>query len=298
LQRGFSISCWKMVSMSLSVNNCEGILYIIATPIGNLEDITLRAIRILKEVDFIAAEDTRHTRKLLNAYGISTVMISLHEHNETEKSLLIIDKIKSGKRAAYVTDAGTPCISDPGHRLVKLAQAGNLRIIPVPGPSAVTTALSVSGFPSDNFIFYGFLPAKENKRRQMLEELKDEEKTVVFYESPRRYQASLRDMFDIFGDREIVVARELTKVFEEIKHGKISELLESSIKTRTKGEFTIILQGKEKKAASVTDIEIKNSLLNLWKNKKISLRDAVNEIAEQNSWPRKKVYDLAVKLRS
>ncbi|MGV8058684.1 MAG: 16S rRNA (cytidine(1402)-2'-O)-methyltransferase [Smithellaceae bacterium] len=274
-----------------------GILYIVATPIGNLEDITLRALRTLREVNLIAAEDTRRTRKLLSAYEISTPLISLHEHNEKEKSLVIIAKIKSGQSVAYVTDAGTPCISDPGYHLVKVVYAENIRVIPIPGASAVITALSASGFPADNFMFCGFLPAKENKRRKFLEELKEEERTVVFYESPARYLAALQNMYDVLGDREIVVARELTKIFEEIKYGKISDFLNSRAQGKTKGEFTIILRGKEKEPVAVTAEEIEEKLLQLLKDKKISVRDAVYEIVQQTGLSRKKVYDLALKLR-
>jgi 16S rRNA (cytidine1402-2'-O)-methyltransferase len=283
--------------MSESINDGEGILYIVATPIGNLEDITFRAIRMLKEVNLVAAEDTRRTRKLLNAYEIPTPLISLHEHNEKEKSLLIIARIKSGMNVAYVTDAGTPCISDPGHHLVKMAQTENIRVIPIPGSSAVTASLSVSGFSADNFVFYGFLPAKGNKRRQFLEEVKNEEKTIVVYESPVRYLTALQDMYDVLGDREIVIARELTKIFEEIKYGKISKFLNSNAQGKTKGEFTIILKGKEKEPIAVTVEETEKKLLQLWKNKKVSLRDAVAEVVQQTGLSRKKVYDLAIKLR-
>lgn len=282
----------------MTINNGNfGILYIVATPIGNLEDVTLRAVRILKEVNLIAAEDTRRTRKLLNAYEISTPLISLHEHNEKEKSLVIIAKIKSGMSVAYVTDAGTPCISDPGYHLVKLVHAEKIRVIPVPGASAVITALSASGFSADNFMFCGFLPAKENKRRMFLEELGEEEKTIVFYESPARYPAALQDMYDVLGDREIVIARELTKIFEEIKYGKISQFLNGSAENKTKGEITIILRGKEKEQVAVTTREIEEKLLQLWQNEKVSLRDAVREIVQQTGLSKKKVYDLAVKLR-
>jgi 16S rRNA (cytidine1402-2'-O)-methyltransferase len=283
--------------MSLTASHREGILYIVATPIGNLEDITLRAIRTLKEVNLIAAEDTRHTRKLLNAHEISTPLISLHEHNEKEKSSLIIAKIKSGMNVAYVTDAGTPCISDPGYYLVKLVQMENIRVIPVPGASAVITALSASGFPADKFIFCGFLPARENKRRKFLEELKNEEKTIVFYESPTRYLAALEDIYDIMGDLEVIIARELTKVFEEIKHGKISEFLCSNDQNKTKGEFTIILQGKEKKKITVTNEEIEKKLLEIWKDKSLTLRDAVAQVVSHTGFSKKKIYDLAVKLQ-
>ncbi len=282
----------------MTINNGNsGILYIVATPIGNLEDITLRALRILKEVSLVAAEDTRRTRKLLNAYEISTPLISLHEHNEKEKSSVIIAKIMSGMSVAYVTDAGTPCISDPGYHLVKLAQAENVRVIPVPGVSAVITALSASGFPADNFLFCGFLPAKENKRIKFLNELQEETRTVVFYESPVRCLAALQDMYDVLGDREIVIARELTKMFEEIKYGKISNFLNSSAPAKTKGEFTIIVQGKEKEPVALTAEEIEDKLLQLWDNKKMSVRDAVAEIVQQTGLSKKKVYDLAVKLR-
>ena len=274
-----------------------GILYVVATPIGNLEDITLRAIRILKEVGLVAAEDTRRTLKLLNAYKISTPLISLHEHNEREKSALIIAKIKSGMDVAYVSDAGTPCVSDPGHCLVDFAVAENIRVIPIPGPSAVITALSASGFPADNFLFCGFMPARKNKRRKFMESLKDEKRTIVFYESPMRFSATLQDMYDVLGNREIVVARELTKVFEEIKRGKISEFIAGKGQGRTKGEFTIILKGEEYNPLPVADEEIEKRLLVLWKNKKLSLRDAVVEVVSQTGLSKKKVYDLAVKLR-
>jgi 16S rRNA (cytidine1402-2'-O)-methyltransferase len=274
-----------------------GILYVVATPIGNLEDITLRAIRTLKEVGLVAAEDTRRTRKLLNAYKISTPLISLHEHNEKEKSTLIIAKIKAGMDVAYVSDAGTPCVSDPGHYLVDFAGAENIRIIPIPGPSAVITALSASGFSADSFLFCGFMPARKNKRRKFMESLKDEKRTIAFYESPMRFSATLQDMYDVLGNREIVVARELTKVFEEIKRGKILEFIAGKGQGRTKGEFTIILKDEEYNPLSVADEEIEKRLLALWKNKKLSLRDAVVEVVNQTGLSKKKVYDLAVKLR-
>ncbi len=272
-----------------------GILYVVATPIGNLEDITLRAIRTLKEVDLIAAEDTRRTRKLLNAYKISTPLISLHEHNEKEKSELIIAKINSGMNVAYVSDAGTPCVSDPGHYLIDFAQAENIRVIPIPGPSAVITALSASGFSADSFLFCGFLPARENKRRKFMESLKDEERTIVFYESPIRFLDSLKTLQEVLGDREIVVARELTKVFEEIKRGKISEFIAG--KTKLKGEITIIIQGGQKAPVTLTDEEIINKLKSFSKNKQLSMRDAVAEVVSQTGISKKKVYDLALRLR-
>ncbi len=285
-------------NMNKSTDTKKGVLYIVATPIGNLEDISLRAIRILKEVDLIAAEDTRHTKKLLNKHEIATPLISLHEHNEKEKSSLVISKISSGMNVAYVSDAGTPCISDPGYYLISLAQIQNIRIIPIPGASAVITALSASGFSADNFVFYGFLPARENKRRKFLESLINEKKTIVFYESPQRLSDSLQDMYDILGDRRIAVARELTKIFEEIIRGNISELIEKIGKNKVKGEITLILQGGHNAPVNFSDDEISKKLLALTKNKKISLRDAVAEVVNDTGLSKKRIYDLAVKFLS
>ncbi len=272
----------------------KGILYVVATPIGNLEDISLRAIRTLKEVDLIAAEDTRHTKKLLNAYKIATPLISLHGHNEKGKSSLVISKICSGRNVAYVSDAGTPCVSDPGHYLISFAQAENIRVIPIPGASAVITALSASGFPADSFVFCGFLPARETRRRKFLESLINEQRTIVFYESPLRLLASLQDIYDVLGDREIVLTRELTKIFEEIKRGKVTELIETIRKSKVKGEITLIVQARQKALVNFSDEEIRKMLLILTKNKKLSLRDAVAEVVSNTGLSKKRVYDLAV----
>jgi 16S rRNA (cytidine1402-2'-O)-methyltransferase len=278
-------------------NGDRGLLYIVATPIGNLEDITLRAIRILKEVELIAAEDTRHTRKLLNAYKITTPLISLHQHNEREKSALLIAKIKGGMNVAYVSDAGTPCVSDPGYQLVNFAQAENIRIIPIPGPSALITAMSAAGIPADNFSFCGFLPARENKRRLFLESLKDDERTIVFYESPTRFLSTLKDIYEILGNREIVVARELTKIFEEIRRGEVIDFIKSYGENKIRGEFTVILRSVKKTPISYKDEDIEKKILLLWEDGNISLRDAVNQVVEKTGLQKKKVYDLAVKLR-
>lgn len=282
--------------MHKNADEKQGTLYMVATPIGNLEDITLRAIRVLKEVDLIAAEDTRHSRILLNAYEIRTPVISLHEHNEKERSRLMISKMKDGRSIAYISDAGTPCISDPGYQLVEEAQKHNIHVVPVPGPSAVIAALSVCGFPADRSLFCGFLPPKENKRRLFLESLEHEEKTIILYESPQRILDTLRDIYDILGDRQIVLARELTKVFEEIKRGKVSEILEAPAVT-AKGEFTVILPGFFPEAVPITDDEIQKKLLGLWSEHDLSLRDVVIDIARQTGLSRKKIYDIAVKIR-
>lgn len=283
--------------MNKSAGEKQGNLYMVATPIGNLEDITLRALRVLKEVDLIAAEDTRHSRILLNAYNIKTPLISLHEHNEKERSELIVSRIKNGISIAYISDAGTPCVSDPGYHLVHIALENQISVIPIPGPSALITALSVCGFPADHFLFCGFLPPKENKRRRFLESIKDEEKTIIFYESPARIIDALKDVYDVLGDRQIVVARELTKVFEEIKRGWISDIVTERSVSKAKGEFTVILQGAFHGPVSLTDDEIQEKLLQLWAERTISLRDAVAEIVRRTGLSRKKVYDMAVKIR-
>ncbi len=269
----------------------------VATPIGNLEDITLRALRVLKEADLIAAEDTRHSRILLSAYKIKTPLISLHEHNEKERSALIISRIKGGMNVAYISDAGTPCISDPGSHLVSFALENKISVIPVPGPSALIAALCVCGFPVDQFLFCGFLPPKEKKRRQFLESIQAEEKTMVFYESPSRIADMLQDICSVLGDRQIVIARELTKVFEEIKRGRISDILSQVSSGNAKGEFTVILQGTVYKPVLLTDDEIQEKLLRLWTERSISLRDAVADVVRQTGLSRKRVYDMAVKVR-
>ncbi len=295
-QAGYAIK--KFCEGLMDKNNGEcGLLYIVATPIGNLEDITLRAIRILKEVDLIAAEDTRHTRKLLNSYKIATSIISLHEHNEKEKGALLIAKIKGGMNVAYVSDAGTPCVSDPGYHLVSFAQAENIRVIPIPGASALITAMSAAGIPADNFSFCGFLSARENKRRLFLESLKDDERTIIFYESPTRFISTLKDIYEILGNREIVVARELTKIFEEIKRGEVIYFIKSYGENKIRGEFTVILRSVKKTPISFTDEDIEKKLLLIWDDESISLRDAVNQVVEKTGLQKKKVYNLAVKLR-
>ena len=274
----------------------KGVLYVVATPIGNLEDISMRAIRVMKEADIIVAEDTRRTKVLLNAFKISTPLISLHEHNEKEKSLFIIEKIKTGKDIVYVTDAGTPCISDPGCFLISRAHDENITVIPVPGPSAVITALSVSGFIADCFVFCGFLPARQNDRKKYLQELKSEERTIVFYESPMRIMPSLNDLRDILGNREIVLARELTKKFEEIRRGYISAIIDELTDRKIKGEITIIIKGEKIKATALSDEEIKQKIAEIKQNSDVSLRDAIAEVARNTGVSKKRVYEIGIKL--
>jgi 16S rRNA (cytidine1402-2'-O)-methyltransferase len=235
--------------MSPSPNLAKGTLYIVSTPIGNREDITLRALRILKEVDLIAAEDTRHTGLLLRHFGIQTPLSSYFEGNELRKRDLILSRLKQGDRVALVSDAGTPGISDPGFRLIQLVMENQIPIVPIPGPSAVITALSVSGLPTDAFLFKGFLPHKSKKRRGLLEQLEEVRETIIFYESPHRIIETLKDISDILGDREIVLARELTKMYEEVLRGRVSEIRNQIAGRMMKGEITLVISGKTRKGA-------------------------------------------------
>ena len=221
-----------------------GTLFIVATPIGNLEDITQRALRVLREVDLIACEDTRHTRKLLNHFGIRTATISYHEHNEQERAEELCELLASSKNVALVSDAGTPLISDPGFRLVKTASGRGISTVPVPGPAACITALSAAGLETDQFLFAGFLPARTGARRARLNELIAIPTTLVFYEAPHRIKAALKDALEVLGNREAVIARELTKLHEEFARGSLSELIERFSRTEgARGEIVLIISG-------------------------------------------------------
>jgi 16S rRNA (cytidine1402-2'-O)-methyltransferase len=220
-----------------------GTLYLVSTPIGNLEDITLRALRVLKEVELIAAEDTRRTRRLLRHYQISRPLISYHDHNKEARSPSLLEKLNSGKSLALVSDAGTPGISDPAFYLVRLAIQHGVPVVPVPGPSALISALIVSGLPPDRFAFEGFLPAKSGRRRRKLKALAGEERTILFFESPYRLKRTLEDILEIMGDRRATVARELTKKFEEVTRGTVTQLLEHYGEKKPRGEVVIVLTG-------------------------------------------------------
>jgi 16S rRNA (cytidine1402-2'-O)-methyltransferase len=218
-----------------------GTLYLVATPIGNLADITHRAVEVLSRVAVIACEDTRHTRKLLQHYGIVTKTISYHEHNEQERARHLVDLLRDGKDVAVVSDAGTPAISDPGFRLVRAAIENDLTVVPVPGPSALISALIAAGLPTDEFFFGGFLPARSNARRTRLNELRSVPGTLVFYEAPHRLAETLKDALEILGEREAVVARELTKLHEEIRRGRLSELAEHYSSEEPRGEIVLLI---------------------------------------------------------
>ena len=219
----------------------SGTLYIVSTPIGNLEDITLRAIRILKEVNTIACEDTRHTKILTQKYGITTHMVSYYAYNKMQKADILIEKLQNGKDIALVSDAGTPGISDPGSHIIRLAIENNIPVIAIPGPTALITALVTSGKPTHKFVFEGFLSNKSSQRRKRLKELSDEKRTIILYESPHRLTKMLADILEIFGDIELVAARELTKKFEECRREKASSMLNHFTSTPPKGEFILII---------------------------------------------------------
>jgi len=223
----------------------ESGLYLVATPIGNLEDITLRALKVLKEVDNVVAEDTRRTKVLLNHYGIDKPITSFHDHNKVERTPAIIKLLQSGNRVAIVSDSGTPGVSDPGFYLVREAIRANLHVSAIPGPSAVLAGLVMSGFPTDRFAFEGFLPRRSGKRKKRLNELIAESRTVVFFEAPHRLISFLKDCFEVFGDRQVALVRELTKKFEETKRGKLSELIDYYSHTIPRGEFVIVMGGRE-----------------------------------------------------
>jgi len=220
-----------------------GTLYVVGTPIGNLEDVSFRALRILKEANLIAAEDTRHTRKLLSHYNIHTSLTSFYEYNEKKKTAYIIRKIKEGFDVALVTKAGMPGVSDPGHFLIKKAIENQIKVVPIPGPCALVTALVVSGLTTESFIFEGFLGRTKKERVNKLKSLSAEKRTIIIYEAPHRIQKTLSDIKEVLGDREIAVARELTKKFEEVLRGRVSEMEKIFSQKEPRGEFTLVIEG-------------------------------------------------------
>ncbi|MDN5363707.1 MAG: rRNA (cytidine1402-2-O)-methyltransferase [Eubacteriales bacterium] len=235
----------------------SGVLYVCATPIGNLEDITLRVLRILREVDLIAAEDTRHTRKLLHHYDIHRPLTSYHEHNRRQKGEQLLRELMTGKKIALVTDAGTPAISDPGWDLVQMAIAAGIQVVPLPGPSALVTALVVSGLPTERFVFEGFLPREGKERRQRLQALAEEERTIVLYEAPHRLRRTVADLLTVLGEaRPVALARELTKIHEEVWRGTLVELQARLEQEEVRGEIVLVVGGRTKEEAAANKGEI------------------------------------------
>jgi len=268
-----------------------GKLYICATPIGNLKDITLRALEVLKEVDVIAAEDTRNTIKLLNHYDIHKRLISYHEHNEVTASEEIIGMLLEGKNVALVSDAGMPAISDPGEIVVEKCIENGIRIEVLPGPSAFTAALALSGLDTRRFCFEGFLPRKKKERDEILEELKHEVRTIIIYESPRRVMGTLRDIKDALGERNVSVSREITKVYEETFRGTISEAIKYFEEKGTRGEFVIVVEGAEKEKP-LLGIDFARGLARRYMDQGMKKMDAIKLAAKEAGVTKREVYDI------
>ncbi len=274
-----------------------GTLYIVSTPIGNLEDITLRALHILKDVRIIAAEDTRHTQKLLQHYHISTAQTSYHDHNKEEKAEILISRLQEGHDVALVSDAGTPGISDPGYYLINRAIEEGIRVMPVPGPTASIAALSISGLPTDAFVFEGFLPSKKTARQKKLRELSGERRTLILFEAPHRLASTLKDIAEVLGDRKIVLTRELTKIFEEVIRGRVSEVIAKIEGRRLKGEMTLLLEGAQEGPAAGEAPDLHEYLKMLIEEEGLSLKDAVSKASKDLGIPRNRVYKEALSMR-
>lgn len=277
----------------------QGTLYVVATPLGNLEDLTERASRILREVNLVACEDTRHTRKLLNHVGSTAPAISYHEHNETTRAPEILDRLLAGEQVALVSDAGTPLVSDPGYRLVALCRKEGVTVVPVPGPSAVTAALSVSGLPTDRFLFLGFPPKRAGALREQLTAVACLPATLIFYVGPHDLLSVLRAVLEHLGDRRIFLVREMTKVFETAYWGPVSAVLEQSEQETPKGEYTLVIEPGEPEQASVTDrIDVVAYVHGLVHTRGLSERDAIRTAADELGLPKRDVYALFTKRKN
>lgn len=277
-----------------------GRLYVVSTPIGNLEDITLRALRILKEVGLIAAEDTRHTQILLNRYNIETPQTSYHDYNKEIKACVLIEKLKDGMDIALVSDAGTPGISDPGYYLIRRAIEEGISIIPIPGITAAIASLSISGLPTDSFVFEGFLPHRATERIKRLKELVGEKRTLILYEAPHRLMKCLANIAFVLGDRRLVITRELTKIHEEVIRGKTEEVIKALSGKRIRGEITIIIEGKGRgerpfSSTEVKDEDIRKRVNNIVAEKGISKKEAISAVAKELEIPKKLVYKAMIK---
>ncbi|MFC1534540.1 16S rRNA (cytidine(1402)-2'-O)-methyltransferase [Thermodesulfobacteriota bacterium] len=275
-----------------------GSLYIVSTPIGNLEDITLRALKILKNVDLIAAENVNHSRRLCNHYGIKTRLTSYHQHNQNIKGPELIGRLKSGSDIALVTSAGTPAVSDPGALLINMAIKEDIKVSPIPGPSAAIAALSVCGLRVDRFLFMGFLSNRTSKRRKDLKELTNEKRTLVLFEAPHRVKSMLADLNEILGDRQVVILRELTKVYEEIKRGSVSSVLKELEEDKIKGEFTVVVAGKEGgKRGKSLDIRIKKRVEKLLKEDKMGVKEIAVKLSQEHGLNYRVIYREGLDLK-
>ena len=278
----------------------QGKLFLCPTPIGNLGDITYRTLETLKSVDLIAAEDTRTTLKLLNHFDINVPLTSYYEHNKAQKGGVLIEKLRSGQNVALVSDAGMPAISDPGEDLVKLCIENGIEIVPLPGPSAFTTALIASGMPTGRFTFEGFLTTNKRNRKQHLEEVKNDTRTLIFYEAPHKLMYTLADMLDAFGDREIVLAREITKKFEEFNRTTLSGALKHYAEVPPKGEFVLIIKGKDKEELELekkSSLPTMEELFEKYTREGLRGKEITNRVAEELVLPKRQVYDEYLKIK-
>ncbi|SPD74236.1 putative methyltransferase [uncultured Desulfobacterium sp.] len=275
----------------------QGTLYVVATPIGNLEDITLRALKVLNNVDIIAAEGVDHTRQLLRHYDIRTRLESYNQHNHKLKAPELLGHLNRGKDIAVVTDAGTPGISDPGVYLIGLAVDHGIRVTPIPGPSAVTSALSVSGLPSEQFVFLGFLPNRAGKRMMALKRLAFETRTMVFFEAPHRIRPMLNDLRGALGDRQMVMVREISKVFEETRHGPVSAILEGLTQEKTRGEFTLVVSGAKEDAVDSLSEGVLDRIESLLSDQDISTKDIAELISKEEGVSYRQIYKECVARR-
>ena len=278
----------------------QGKLFLCPTPIGNLGDITYRTLETLKSVDLIAAEDTRNTLKLLNHFDINVPLTSYYEHNKAQKGGVLIEKLRSGQNVALVSDAGMPAISDPGEDLVKLCIENGIEIVPLPGPSAFTTALIASGMPTGRFTFEGFLTTIKRNRKQHLEEVKNDTRTLIFYEAPHKLMYTLQDLLDAFGDREIVLAREITQKFEEFNRTTLSGALKHYEEVPPKGEFVLIIKGKDKEELEQekkSNLPTMEELFKKYTGEGLRGKEITNRVAEELSLPKRQVYDEYLKIK-
>ena len=293
---GVRLACMKSGDgdAAKTTDNLTPALYLVGTPIGNLEDITLRAVRVLKESDLIACEDTRQTQKLLNHYGITTRTISYHEHNEITRSAELVLELERGARVALVTDAGMPGISDPGYRLISLAIRHHVPVVPIPGASAFLAALVASGLPADSFRFNGFLPPKQGQRRKMLESIQGSPRTQVFYEAPHRVKEAVEDIVQILGaERHIVIAREVTKIHEEFLRGRASEVLQAlNVRAEIKGEITLLIGKAEETVQKTmkTSGTVRQRLEQIMAEQKLDEKAALKKVAKEIGVSKSEVY--------
>jgi len=272
-----------------------GTLYVVGTPIGNLEDITLRALRVLREANVIACEDTRHARTLLQRHGVTTPLVSYHEHNERERAPQLVRRLLAGEDVALITDAGVPAISDPGFHLITQAIAADVPVIPIPGPSAVTAALSVAGLPVDRFLFLGFPPRTQKARRRALEEVGGVRATLVLFEAPHRIHATLADVAQVLGPRRVALVREATKIHEEVRRGRADEVAAQVAGVRLRGEITLVVEGATAPQPAARADEPATYLRRLL-NRGMSRRDAARSLAETYGISHRKAYQMALEL--